>query len=56
MVELPFLYLSLDRYLPTWRGNAIDAQMEINQSRILGFSIYICERRRWDPWCLIWTR
>ncbi|XP_010537643.1 PREDICTED: probable complex I intermediate-associated protein 30 [Tarenaya hassleriana] len=29
------------RYLPTWRGNVIDAQMEMNLGRVLGMSISV---------------
>ncbi|MQM00903.1 hypothetical protein Taro_033651 [Colocasia esculenta] len=31
----------LDQYLPTWRGNVIDAQLEMNPSRILGMSLSV---------------
>ncbi|XP_002529176.2 probable complex I intermediate-associated protein 30 isoform X1 [Ricinus communis] len=33
--------IPLARYLPTWRGNVIDAEMEMNQSRILGMSLSV---------------
>ncbi|KAM0947962.1 putative complex I intermediate-associated protein 30 [Dioscorea sansibarensis] len=33
--------IPLDRYLPTWRGNVIDAQMEMNPSRIVGMSLSV---------------
>ncbi|KAF9673525.1 hypothetical protein SADUNF_Sadunf10G0033300 [Salix dunnii] len=33
--------IPLARYLPTWRGNVIDASMEMNQSRILGMSLSV---------------
>ncbi|KAJ8774129.1 hypothetical protein K2173_009560 [Erythroxylum novogranatense] len=33
--------LPIARYLPTWRGNVIDAEMEMSQSRILGMSLSV---------------
>lgn len=33
--------IPLERYLPTWRGNVIDAKMEMNPSRILGMSLSV---------------
>ncbi|KAK1360917.1 putative complex I intermediate-associated protein 30 [Heracleum sosnowskyi] len=33
--------IPLARYLPTWRGNVIDAQMEMNPSRVLGMSLSV---------------
>lgn len=33
--------IPLVRYLPTWRGNVIDAEMEMNPSRILGMSLSV---------------
>ncbi|XP_068663666.1 probable complex I intermediate-associated protein 30 [Aristolochia californica] len=33
--------IPLDRYLPTWRGNVIDATMEMNLCRIVGMSVSI---------------
>ncbi|CAN0914304.1 Probable complex I intermediate-associated protein 30 [Linum grandiflorum] len=40
-----FLYtclsIPLTRYLPTWRGNVINAEMEMNPSRILGMSLSV---------------
>lgn len=33
--------IPLARYLPTWRGNIIDAQMEMNPSRVLGMSLSV---------------
>lgn len=33
--------IPLARYLPTWRGNVIDANLEMNQSRILGMSLSV---------------
>jgi hypothetical protein len=36
-----YFQIPIARYLPTWRGNAIDAQMEMNQSRIMGLSISV---------------
>ncbi|KAL8159980.1 hypothetical protein V2J09_001517 [Rumex salicifolius] len=36
-----FVYIPLARYLPTWRGNVIDARMEMNPSRILGMSFSV---------------
>lgn len=31
----------LDRYLPTWRGNVIDSELEMNPSRIVGMSLSV---------------
>ncbi|WCJ39348.1 NADH:ubiquinone oxidoreductase intermediate-associated protein 30 [Euphorbia peplus] len=33
--------IPLARYLPTWRGNIIDSNMEMNPSRILGMSLSV---------------
>ncbi|KAF9623697.1 hypothetical protein IFM89_003842 [Coptis chinensis] len=33
--------IPLERYLPTWRGNVIDAKMEMNPSRIVGMSLSV---------------
>lgn len=33
--------IPLERYLPTWRGNVIDAKMEMNPARVLGMSISV---------------
>lgn len=33
--------IPLARYLPTWRGNVIDAQIEMNPSRVLGMSLSV---------------
>lgn len=33
--------IPLDRYLPTWRGNVIDAKLEMNPARILGMSLSV---------------
>ncbi|CAN0914305.1 Probable complex I intermediate-associated protein 30 [Linum grandiflorum] len=33
--------IPLTRYLPTWRGNVINAEMEMNPSRILGMSLSV---------------
>ncbi|PKI43809.1 probable complex I intermediate-associated protein 30 [Punica granatum] len=33
--------IPLDRYLPTWRGNVIDAKLEMNPSRVLGMSLSV---------------
>ncbi|KAK9716263.1 hypothetical protein RND81_06G222100 [Saponaria officinalis] len=33
--------IPLARYLPTWRGNVIDASMEMNPSRVLGMSLSV---------------
>ncbi|KAL0547386.1 hypothetical protein IC582_017319 [Cucumis melo] len=33
--------IPLDRYLPTWRGNVIDAELEMNPSRIVGMSLSV---------------
>lgn len=36
-----FHQIPLARYLPTWRGNVIDASLEMNPSRVLGMSLSI---------------
>ncbi|XP_022158797.1 probable complex I intermediate-associated protein 30 isoform X2 [Momordica charantia] len=33
--------IPLDRYLPTWRGNVIDSELEMNPSRIVGMSLSV---------------
>lgn len=33
------LKIPLDSYLPTWKGNVIEAKMEMNPSRVLGMSL-----------------
>ncbi|XP_078152423.1 NADH:ubiquinone oxidoreductase intermediate-associated protein 30 isoform X2 [Carex rostrata] len=33
--------IPLDRYLPTWRGNVINANLEMNPSRIVGMSLSV---------------
>ncbi|XP_052176422.1 probable complex I intermediate-associated protein 30 isoform X1 [Diospyros lotus] len=33
--------IPLTRYLPTWRGNVIDADLEMNPSRIVGMSLSV---------------
>ncbi|MBA0565411.1 hypothetical protein Golob_010288 [Gossypium lobatum] len=33
--------IPLDHYLPTWRGNVIEAKLEMNPSRILGMSLSV---------------
>ncbi|XP_021768071.1 probable complex I intermediate-associated protein 30 [Chenopodium quinoa] len=33
--------IPLARYLPTWRGNVIDASMEMNPARVLGMSLSV---------------
>ncbi|KAH9713822.1 CIA30 domain-containing protein [Citrus sinensis] len=33
--------IPLARYLPTWRGNVIDAEMEMNPSRVVGMSLSV---------------
>nr|POE89022.1 putative complex i intermediate-associated protein 30 [Quercus suber] len=33
--------IPLARYLPTWRGNVIDAELEMNPSRIVGMSLSV---------------
>ncbi|XP_023532002.1 probable complex I intermediate-associated protein 30 isoform X1 [Cucurbita pepo subsp. pepo] len=33
--------IPLDRYLPTWRGNIIDSEMEMNPSRIVSMSLSV---------------
>ncbi|KAL1323922.1 hypothetical protein HN51_034134 [Arachis hypogaea] len=35
------LKIPLARYLPTWRGNVIDAEIEMNPSRVLGMSLSV---------------
>ncbi|BBG98749.1 NADH:ubiquinone oxidoreductase intermediate-associated protein 30 [Prunus dulcis] len=34
-------FIPLARYLPTWRGNVIDAEMEMNPSRVVGMSLSV---------------
>jgi hypothetical protein len=45
----PFFQIPLDSYLPTWRGNVIQARLEVNPARIMGMSL--CKCRRWCSWC-----
>ncbi|KAI8529731.1 hypothetical protein RHMOL_Rhmol12G0247900 [Rhododendron molle] len=33
--------IPLAKYLPTWRGNVIDAELEMNPSRVLGMSLSV---------------
>ncbi|KAK4480796.1 hypothetical protein RD792_011648 [Penstemon davidsonii] len=33
--------IPLARYLPTWRGNVIDAELEMNPSRVVGISLSV---------------
>lgn len=33
--------IPLALYLPTWRGNVIDAEMEMNPSRVVGMSLSV---------------
>ncbi|KAF3327016.1 putative complex I intermediate-associated protein 30 isoform X1 [Carex littledalei] len=33
--------IPLDRYLPTWRGNVINAKLEMNPSRIVGMALSV---------------
>ena len=33
--------IPLARYLPTWRGSVIDAEIEMNPSRIVGMSLSV---------------
>ncbi|KAL2243164.1 probable complex I intermediate-associated protein 30 [Sesamum indicum] len=33
--------IPLARYLPTWRGNVIDAKLEMNPSRVVGMSLSV---------------
>ncbi|KAL6845082.1 hypothetical protein ACP4OV_024577 [Aristida adscensionis] len=35
------LKIPLDRYLPTWRGNVIEAKLEMNPARIVGMSLSV---------------
>ncbi|KAF6148173.1 hypothetical protein GIB67_011948 [Kingdonia uniflora] len=35
------LKIPLEQYLPTWRGNVIDAKMEMNPSRVVGMSLSV---------------
>lgn len=35
------IQIPLDRYLPTWRGNVIDSELEMNPSRIVGMSLSV---------------
>lgn len=39
-IKFPF-QIPLARYLPTWRGNVIEENLEMNQSRILGMSLSV---------------
>lgn len=36
-----FFQIPLAQYLPTWRGNVIDAKLEMNPSRVVGMSLSI---------------
>ncbi|KAK6124694.1 hypothetical protein DH2020_041549 [Rehmannia glutinosa] len=36
-----FVFIPLARYLPTWRGNVIDANLEMNPARIVGMSLSV---------------
>lgn len=36
LVQIP-----LARYLPTWRGNVIDAKLEMNPSQVVGMSLSV---------------
>lgn len=36
VVQIP-----LARYLPTWRGNVIDAKLEMNPARVVGMSLSV---------------
>nr|DAD31311.1 TPA_asm: hypothetical protein HUJ06_010162 [Nelumbo nucifera] len=33
--------IPLDRYLPTWRGNVVDAKLEMNPSRVVSMSLSV---------------
>ena len=33
--------IPLAQYLPTWRGSVIDAEMEMNPSRVVGMSLSV---------------
>lgn len=35
------IQIPLDRYLPTWRGNVIEAKLEMNPARIVGMSLSV---------------
>ncbi|KAL0319474.1 UNVERIFIED_CONTAM: putative complex I intermediate-associated protein 30 [Sesamum angustifolium] len=35
------IQIPLARYLPTWRGNVIDAKLEMNPSRVVGMSLSV---------------
>ncbi|KAA8540214.1 hypothetical protein F0562_024223 [Nyssa sinensis] len=46
MLHIYYLYrelakIPLARYLPTWRGNVIDAELEMNPSRVVGMSLSV---------------
>ena len=36
-----FIQIPLDHYLPTWRGNVIEAKLEMNPARIVGMSLSV---------------
>lgn len=36
---LPIWQIPLARYLPTWRGNVIDEELEMNPARVVGMSL-----------------
>lgn len=36
-----WLQIPLSRYMPTWRGNLINAKLEMNPSRVLGMSLSV---------------
>ncbi|PKA61834.1 putative complex I intermediate-associated protein 30 [Apostasia shenzhenica] len=39
--EFEVVQVPLDRYLPTWRGSVIDAELEMNPARIVGMSLSV---------------
>ncbi|XP_027334776.1 probable complex I intermediate-associated protein 30 isoform X2 [Abrus precatorius] len=41
IAKVSSISIPLARYLPTWRGNVIDAQIEMNPSRVLGMSLSV---------------
>jgi hypothetical protein len=36
---LSSIQIPLDSYLPTWKGNVIEAKLEMNPSRVVGMSL-----------------
>ncbi|KAI3455661.1 hypothetical protein Pfo_012324 [Paulownia fortunei] len=40
-IIFPTQQIPLARYLPTWRGNVIDAKLEMNPARVVGMSLSV---------------